>query len=41
MSAGWIAEHLGVRSGLIAIAAGGSLLTFGLLKTSPLRDIRD
>ncbi|WP_442781749.1 MFS transporter [Collimonas fungivorans] len=41
LSAGWIAEHLGVRSGLIAIAVGGSLLTFGLLKTSPLRDIRD
>ncbi|WP_230411378.1 MFS transporter [Collimonas humicola] len=41
LSAGWIAEHLGVRSGLIAIAAGGSLLTFGLIKASPLRDIRD
>lgn len=41
LAAGWIAEHFGARSGLIAIAVGGSLLTVGLMAASPLSNIRE
>jgi hypothetical protein len=41
LGAGWIAEHLGVRAGLMAIASGAVGLSFMLLFASPLRHIRD
>ena len=41
LGAGWIAEHFGVRSGLMAIAGGGVMLTLMLLTASPLRHVRD
>jgi hypothetical protein len=41
LSAGWIAEHFGVRSGLMAIAGCGAALTLTLLMASPLRHVRD
>lgn len=41
LGAGWIAEHLGIRTGLATIAGGCVGLTVLLVFASPLRRIRD
>jgi MFS family permease len=41
LGSGWIAEHLGIRTGLAAIAGCCVGLSFLLLFASPLRHIRD
>ena len=40
LSTGWIAEHYGIRSGLMTVGVGAALLTLVLIFKSPLRTTR-
>jgi hypothetical protein len=40
LGVGWIAEHYGVRAGLMTIGAGAALLVTSLVFRSPLRNLQ-
>lgn len=40
LAAGWVAEHFGVRNGLVCIAAGSIALTIAMVWGTPLRSVR-